>query len=59
MSALQVPAPEADRERIDQMVMAYRHQLERLYEMAFIAGAIAQVEDDRAKLRADLAKVSA
>ena len=56
---MQVPLTEADRERIDAMVAQYRHSIERLYEMAYLQGQIAQAEEERAKLRADLAKVIA
>ena len=51
MSALQVPLCDADRERIDAMVAQYRHSIERLYEVAYLQGAIDQAEADRAKLR--------
>ena len=49
---MNVPISTADRERIDNMVAAYKHQLEHLYELAHLAGQIAQSETDRAKLKA-------
>ena len=54
MSALQVPAPQADRERIDAMVAQFRNQIENLYSVAYLQGAIDQVEADRAKMRAEV-----
>ena len=57
MSALQVPAPQADRERIDAMVAQFRNQIENLYSVAYLQGAIDQVEQDRAKMRGELAKL--
>ena len=51
MSALQVPAPQADRERMEAMVAQFRSQIENLYSVAYLQGAIDQVEADRDKLR--------
>lgn len=50
MSALQVPAPQSDRERIDAMVAAYRDSIERLYEMAYIQGQIDLANETREQL---------
>ena len=57
MSALQVPAPQADQERIDAMCAQFRSKIENLYSMAYLQGAIDQVEQDRAKMRGELARV--
>ena len=54
-SALQVPAPAADRERIDSMVAQFRNQIENLYSVAYLQGQIDQCEADRAKLRKEAA----
>ena len=59
MSALQVPAPASDRERIEAMVAQFRNQIENLYSVAYLQGKIDQCEEDREKMRADLAKVGA
>ena len=59
MSALQVPAPASDRERIEAMVAQFRHQIERLYEVAYLQGQVDQQIEERDKLQAKLAKVSA
>ena len=50
MNDLQIP--EVDRERIEDMVRQYRHQIENLYRMAFLQGSIEQVKEDAAKLKA-------
>ena len=47
--------PPLDQERIDAMVAAYRHSLESLYRVAYLQGQIEQAEDDRRKLKAELA----
>ncbi len=44
--------PQVDQERIDAMVAQYRHALENLYRLAHIQGAMTQVEQDVAALRA-------
>ena len=51
MSALQVPAPQADRERIDAMVAQFRNQIENLYSVAYLQGQIDQCQADPDKLR--------
>ena len=58
MSAMQVPLCNADRDRINAMVDQYRHQIERLYEVAYLQGQIDQQIEERDKLQAKLAKVS-
>lgn len=40
-----------DQERIDALVRQFRSQVEHIYAMAYLAGAIAQAEDDRRKLK--------
>ena len=47
--------PQDDQERINALVAAYRHSLENLYRVAYLQGQIEQVEDDRRKLKAELA----
>lgn len=42
----------ADQQRIDDMVRQYRHQIENLYRIAYLQGAIDQSKEDAAKLRA-------
>ena len=54
MSALQVPISDEDRDRIEQMCAQYRSQIENLYNVAYLQGSIAQVEEDRARLKAEL-----
>lgn len=47
MSALEVPMPELDRQRIENMVADYRRSLETLYTLAYLQGEVAS---DRARL---------
>ena len=54
MTAIQVPAPQADRDHIDAMCAQFRHSIENLYSRAYLQGAIDQVEADRAKMRAEV-----
>ena len=42
-----------DRERIGNIVAQFRNKLENLYRIAYLQGAMDQVEEDRAKLRAE------
>ena len=51
MSALQVPAPQADRERIDAIVAQFRNQIENLYSVAYIQGQIDQANETRKMLK--------
>ena len=54
MSAIQVPISDEDRERIEAMVAQFRSQIENLYNIAYLQGSIAQVEEDRARLKSEL-----
>ena len=47
----EVPMPADDRDRINAMVDQYRHQIERLYEVAYLQGQIDQQIEERDKLR--------
>ena len=47
-----------DQERIDAMVRQYRSQVENLYRIAYLQGAIDQSTEDRDKLRASAARVT-
>ena len=42
-----VQIPQDDQERIDALVRTYRHALENLYRMAYLQGAMDQVQQDR------------
>ena len=55
----EVPMPADDRDRINAMVDQYRHQIERLYEVAYLQGQVDQQIEERDKLQAKLEKVSA
>ena len=59
MSAIQVPLCDADRESIDAMCAQLRSQIENLYSRAYLQGQIDQQIEERDKLQAKLAKVSA
>lgn len=50
-----VPISAEDQERIEGMVRQYRSQIENLYRVAYLQGAIDQANEDRAKLRREAA----
>ena len=51
MSAIQVPISAEDRDRIEQMVAQFRHQIENLYNIAYLQGQLDQGEADLVKMK--------
>ena len=55
----EVPICQDDMDRINALVDQYRHSLLRLYEVAYLQGQIDAQEDERDRLKAQLARAVA